>query len=429
MMKKLFPWYVALFLYGTASAQSSDGQILPPVNRIYKPFINTVQLFKSGFEMSAPVMRMNSEERLELSFDDLEGDLKNYRYTIIHCEADWSYSSLLSEMEYIDGFREEMIDQHAYSGNTTIHYTHYTAIFPGQNMRPSVSGNYLLKVFIENPSDVVFTRRFMIVESTQVAVIGSVHQASSLADKEIKQQIDFEVNLNGTRVSDPSREIKVVILQNERTDNRITITKPRFARGDILDYKYDEGIVFKGGNEFRAMDIRNLMTQSERVKKIEFDSGVYKVVLHDDLKRLSRNYISDKDINGRMLIRCDGRAETSDVDADYARVRFFLYTDGPLITGRIFLLGAFTGWETDEASAMTYNPSLRGYERWKLLKQGYYNYIYVQKDAQTGTTDATPFEGSRWETENVYTILVYLHELGGLTDRLIALQDLGSNSN
>ena len=427
-MKKNYLFFLPLFIYTCLSAQSPDNLTLPAVNRVYKPYINTVLLYKSGFEMSAPIIRMNSEERLELSFDDLEGDLKNYRYTITHCEADWAPSTLLSEMEYIDGFRDEMIDQHAYSGNTTIHYTHYTAIIPGNNMRPSISGNYILKVFIDNPSDVAFTRRFMIVESNSVTVTGNVHQAASLADRETKQQIDFEVNLNGTRVSDPSREIRVVIQQNERMDNRLTITKPRFTRGEVLDYKYDDGIVFKGGSEFRAMDIRNLMSQSERVRKIEYDSGVYKVVLLDDLKKGSRNYISDKDINGRMLIRCDGRPETSDIDADYARVRFFLYTDGPILTGKIFLMGALTGWEMDDASGTTYNPSLRGYERWKLLKQGYYNYIYVQKDSQSGATDSSPFEGSHWETENVYTILVYLHELGGLTDRLIAVQDLGSNS-
>src|ERR1035437_2809156 len=74
-------------------AQVPDG--LPNVNRIYGNKIKTVLLHKEGFEMSAPVMKLNSGEQLKLSFDELDPDLKRFRYTIRHCEAEWTTSSEL----------------------------------------------------------------------------------------------------------------------------------------------------------------------------------------------------------------------------------------------------------------------------------------------------------------------------------------------
>jgi hypothetical protein len=44
---------------------------LPNTNRVYDSQIKTVLLHKDGFEMSAPVMNMNTGARLKLSFDVL----------------------------------------------------------------------------------------------------------------------------------------------------------------------------------------------------------------------------------------------------------------------------------------------------------------------------------------------------------------------
>ena len=427
MKNRLFLIQIILLIGSELIAQPNTGS-LPNENIEYKPFIKTVLLYKAGFEMSSPVILLNSNEKLELTFDDLDSDLKHYKYTIVHCESDWTTSTLVSESDYIDGFREEQIDQHSYSNNTTVHYTHFSTTFPSDNMRPKISGNYIMKVYIEDPAEIAFTRRFSIVESSPVGITGEVHQATNPAYKYTKQKLDFEVHLNGMRIGDPSREIRIVIRQNDRIDNANTTLKPRFNSSDVLDYNYDEENNFNGGNEFRNFDTKSLMYQSERINKIEYDSGVYRVYLLDDLKRTSKNYISDKDINGRMVIRCDGHPESGETEADYAWVHFFLKSD-IFITGPVYIVGALTGWEVNENSKMKYNPSLKGYEKWIYLKQGYYNYLFVLKDAHTSSTDESVIEGSHWETENVYTVFVYLHELGGMTDRLIGVQDLGSTHN
>jgi len=418
--------FIFLLLTGSTVSFAANPETIPNENIVYQPYIKTVLLYKSGFEMSAPVIMLNSGEKLILSFDDLEGELKGYKFTITHCEADWSTSFELMVSDYIDGFREDMIDQFSYSNNTTVPYTHYSLLFPTDNLRMKISGNYILTVYDEDPLKIVFTRRFMVVESTPVGIDGTVHQAPSGTDKFTKQELDFEINFNGMRISDPNREIKVVVTQNDRWDNAKRNLKPRFIKSGMLDYNYDEQIVFNGGNEFRAFDTKSLIYQSERIRRIDFDTGGYNVFLLDDLRRSTKNWITDKDINGRMYIRNEEHALNSEIEADYAWVNFYLPFDPFLSNGQMYLLGALTDWQINEGSRLKYNPFKKGYEKKLFLKQGYYNYLYVFKDNRRTDVEEAMIEGSHWETENEYSVWVYYRETGSLYDRLIAVQNFNS---
>jgi hypothetical protein len=395
-------------------------------NAVYKNFVKTVLLYREGFELSAPVIRLNSEEKLRLSFDDLDSDLKRYKYTIIHCDADWKPSTDLTQSDYITGFRDDNIDDFSYSYNTTTHYTHFSLIFPNQKMRPSLSGNYILKVYIDDPSDVAFTRRFSVFETTAAGITGEIRQAQNISERDSRQEVDFTVHFNGMRISDPDREIKVVITQNDRWDNALRNVRPNFMKGDELDYTNAEGNTFNGGNEFRAFDTKSLLYQTERIQKIVYDSAGFEVILLDDPKRTIKNWVADKDINGRKLIKNEEHTANSDIEADYAWVHFFLPCNPPVPGGQVYILGALTDWNLNEAAMMTYNSSGKRYEKKLFLKQGYYNYLYVVKDLRTGKTDEAPVEGNHWETENEYTVWVYRHETGGLYDRLIAVQNISS---
>ena len=60
-----------------------------------------------------------------------------------------------------------------------------------------------------------------------------------------------------------------------------------------------------------------------------------------------------------------------------------------------------------------------------LLKQSYYNYLYVLKD-QEGKLDYSFTEGSHFETENDYTILVYHKNVYYGYDELIGISQKNS---
>lgn len=376
--------------------------------------------------MSVPLMSLKSGDALKLSFDDLDGDLKRYKFTIIHCEADWTTSENLHPSDYIDGFREDNIEDFAYSFNTTVHYTHYSLVFPSRDMKPKISGNYMMVVFLDDPSDVAFTWRFMISEITPLGITGNVHQASPMATHYTHQEVDFSIQLNGMRISEPVREIKVVVTQNDRWDNAIRDLKPRFVRAESFDYDYDNENCFPGGNEFRSFDIKSLLYQSERIRHIDYDTGGNEVYLLDDQCRTLKNYVTDKEINGRKLIKNEEHIQNSDIEADYAWVHFSLPFTAPLSNGQVFILGSVTDWQLNDDSRMDYYPAEKRYTKRLFLKQGYYNYLYIVKDGKTNRPDLSLIEGNHWETENEYTVWVYFHENGDLYDRLIAVQDFSS---
>ncbi|HPT40696.1 MAG TPA: DUF5103 domain-containing protein, partial [Candidatus Paceibacterota bacterium] len=47
---------------------------------VYKPNIKTVLFYREGFVLTSPIINLNSDEKLVLNFDDLDGDLKRMRY-------------------------------------------------------------------------------------------------------------------------------------------------------------------------------------------------------------------------------------------------------------------------------------------------------------------------------------------------------------
>src|SRR5215470_15829183 len=123
---------------------------------VYSPNIRTPQLYASGNQLGYPILRLNSGDRLELHFDDLDANVKNYYYTYQLCNADWS-PAIISQFDYIRGFSQVRISLYHFSSIALTRYTHYQAIVPDVNSVPTRSGNYLLKVFLDgDTSKLVF---------------------------------------------------------------------------------------------------------------------------------------------------------------------------------------------------------------------------------------------------------------------------------
>lgn len=398
---------------------------IPAENICYDPMIRTIQVHQEGDALSMPLIHLGTPERLAFSFDDLGPDLKRYKFTIQQCNFDWTLNERMDPSDFIAGWREENIDRFEYSYNTTVKYIHFSAVFPTENMSPKVSGNYLLIVYEEEPYRVIFTRRFLVAETTSLTLSGRVVQSSLPGVQQLSQQVDFLVNLNGFQVNDVTREIRTIVQQNGRSDNEIIILKPRFSRSGELDYRYDENITFAGGNQFRNFDIKSLLYQSEYISKIQFDT-VTQVYLLNDLPRTYKQYTFDPDLNGRFFIKNEEHAENSAIEADYALVHFFLPYPASIPNGDFFILGDLTQMQLNGTSVMRYNLSRRGYEADLLLKQGYYNYLYVFREKGRLRGDETLIEGSHWETENEYSIRIYYTETGSLYSRLIGAYTLNS---
>ena len=58
-----------------------------------------------------------------------------------------------------------------------------------------------------------------------------------------------------------------------------------------------------------------------------------------------------------------------------------------------------------------------------LLKQGWYNYIYYMPESE----DPYYYEGSYFQTENLYEIFVYYRPIGALADQLVGYSNITHN--
>lgn len=395
----------------------------------YHPTIHTVLLYKKGFELAPPLIQLGSTEKLVLSFDDFSNDYKTYYYTIIHCDANWKPSDLMSA-EYIDGFTEEQIDTYTPSFNTLQKYYHYQLNFPSENLKPTKSGNYILKVYLNNDTDdnLVLTRRFMIFEQ-QVLVNGSVKRATSNQEMNYKQEIDFTVSYPNYSISSPYTDLKVVLTQNNRWDNAIFSLKPKYVKNNLLDYDYNEENTFNGGNEYRHFDMKTIRFISDRIHKVTTDTLGCHVYLMPDSRRSFTTYSSMEDINGKKLIKTDNAITDSDIEAEYAHVHFTLPYFEQIADGNIYIFGALTDWQYKKEAIMKYDAKMKAYEGSLYLKQGYYNYLYLFLPNNEKTGDETIIEGNHYDTENDYTIYVYHQEQGTSYDKLIAVKILNSFRN
>ena len=268
---------------------------------IYRENIKTVQIHKDGWELSYPIIELNSEEKIKLSFDILSSELQDYYYTIIHCDADWKMSDLLPS-EYLDGFIENQIYNYNFSFNTLLDYIHYSVTIPNEDIQPKISGNYLIIVYENyNREEIILKKRFCIIEP-KVSIMAEVKRPSIANYRNNGQEIDFTIDYSSYLINDAFAELKIKIVQNNRWDNSISDLKPLFIRDKKLIFDYNEENVFYGGNEYRFFDIKSLRYQSEFIRLIELRGPNYHIELYPDMPKPFKVYFFENEINGRYFI-------------------------------------------------------------------------------------------------------------------------------
>mgnify|MGYP001242026592 CR=1 FL=1 len=394
--------------------QIENKEVINYKNKVFDTNIKTVLCHKKDEEQSLAIMNLDTQDKLLISFDDLNADRENYYYTIIHCNSDWNKSDLM-QSEYIDGFTNEPISNYEFSFNTIQRYIHYEFEFPSKNMKPIISGNYIFKIYDENKNTILH-KRFMVLDN-KTNIYANITRATLADYRNTKHEINFTVEHPRLVVKDPFSDIKVHIKQNNREDNTISDLKPKFVRNNELIYNYNYDNTFWANNEFRHFDFKSLRYQSERVRRIDFDSTYNHVYLFIDEKRTFDRYCINPDINGRFLIKSQEAWKTS-IEADYAFVHFTLLMHN-ITYGDLYLLGEFSDWQVKEDFKLEYNTKQNLYEADIYLKQGYYNYHYALNDTSTNRVDVSFIEGTHYQTRNDYYIYVYHRGIGDRYEKLV----------
>lgn len=389
--------------------------------------IKSVKLYKPGDQTSFPVMNLGATNALELHFDDLDTRIRNYYYTFQLCNADWS-PSILKPFEYIKGFLNYRINHYRNSSLSSTRYTHYQAPVPDRNCYPSRSGNYLLKVFLDNDtSKVVFTKKMVVLDNKTV-VAAQVQQPFNASLYRTGQKLNIAVKTdNRIQVMSPN-DLKVVILQNNNWQTSSYIDRPTIYRGNYYEYSDESVTGLPAAKEFRWIDIRSLRLLSDRVLNMDNKGDTTHIWVKQDATRNAQVYVFYRDLNGAYTMETMENINPF-WQADYAQVHFSYFPPGNrAIEGKdLYLFGEFTNWAADTSGRMTFNPDRGAYEKTLFLKQGYYNYAYVtQPHNGKGYPDFSAAEGNYYATENSYVVLVYYRSFGSRADELVGYAYLNS---
>ena len=421
-MKKFILFFLMLFgffsSFVTAQVTNTD--------RVYDDNIVNVLLYANGNQLKDPVIELGSADRLTLSFDDLSNRQENYKYTLIHCTSDWQTSDL-NPIDYLTGYLEGDINNYTFSFNTLSPYIHYHLVFPQAEVRPKLSGNYILKVYLDDGGDttMLITRRFFVVEPLVKVAAKVPYYPKNLKYFKIKQQIDLTCYTPNTFRAEPEQRFKINIRQNDRWDNALLDLHPTSVTPNQLQYNFADGIVFNSGNEPRYFDMKDYWYRSEYIRTITQQKNDYKVELHTDYPRAGNQYETYKDNHGKMYIAARSD-QNPKIEGDYAEVYFSLKMP-KIEKGNVYILGQLTDWQFNDNSRMTYNTQTHQYEGNLFLKQGYYEYWYAVLPAGSTRGDVTPIEGSFWETQNTYTVYVYYHNRVLEYDRLVGIQKINAH--
>ncbi len=418
---------LALFCTIAIKAQEDDyvnEAVLTYEDRIYQNNIAAVRFHIMGADLSYPIIDI-TDGRLLLTFDDLDGDAKNYYYTIVHCDRNWKPTEDLTDMDYIDGFTEEEIDNFEYSENTLQQYVNYKLMLPNEDMRWKISGNYLLIVYgDEGREQPYITRRFVVVEP-KVRILAEVTRAFDAGKMETHQEVDFIIDHKGFKIPNPKQEITAVVMQNGDWNRTVDKIEPLFIKPDRLEFDYQGKVMFPALREFRYLDLRSFRYRTDKVKNIYETQNLFEVELIGERVRAQTPYLFERDMNGNFIVQ-NVHEDDHDIESDYAMVTFYLSKKFPYENGSVYVVGKMTDNVPWEEFRMTYNERIKAYETTGLLKQGFYNYLFAYVPDGTKDMNFEDLEGSDHEAENDYTVLVYFQSFSDRYDRVIGVVTVNS---
>lgn len=372
----------------------------------------------NGF-MYPPVIRLSTDDVINISFDLFEEDYQDLSYSIIHCNANWQ-PSLLASLEYIDGFEIQEVYDYALSFNTFQEYVNYRITLPNDEIQFKVSGNYAVVVYPQNQRERPILYACFMVSEEKVKVSCSASSRTDKGYSDNYQQVSFRINRNDYDIANPAGDLKIYVMQNNRLDNMAFVSTPQYFNNKEIVYEHNSKLIFDAGNEYRRFEMVSTQYRGMGVEKLTHYDPYYHAILERDYPRKSKTYSYDKTQHGHYVIRETDFEEDSDTQADYFIVHFSLDASEMLLPeGDIYIDGELSEYRFSDNNKMLRNPQTGLYEKFMRLKQGAYNYQYLFVPKGESIGKASVIEGNKYETQNEYRVNVYHRVPGERYDRLI----------
>ena len=390
---------------------------------IYVPTIKTLQVVVNQDWLSPPVMKLNSTDVLNISFDEMSHDYHRFVYKIEHCEADWSVSDELFESDYIEGFNNNPIEDYQNSINTTVLYTHYKLQIPNEECRLQMSGNYRLTIYDEdNDGQIVLTAEFMVVEPI-MSVGLAVTSNTDIDLNDSHQQLSMTLNYGPINITNREEQISTVVIQNNCHESSKINVKPNIVNHKGMRWEHNRELIFNAGNEYRKFEVLALSHPTMGIERISWDGHNYNA--YPFVAEPRKNYLYDEDANGAFYIRNSDNID-NDYTCDYVYVHYKLKSP-ELSELTLAVDGNWATYGDHNIYRMEYDKTDATYNAAILQKQGYYSYRFVAVDAN-GNMTLAPTEGSFYQTENRYQAYIYYKGTGERTWRLVGYRQVEFSS-
>jgi len=378
--------------------------------------VKTARIRILGADFSYPICKLG--EVLELQFDVLNDEYSSLVYSIRHCDCNFQVDDL-EFYEFASGFDFSTINDYDNSFNTHQSFTHYSIKIPNEDLQLLISGNYVINIYDDSDRETpILTKYFMISEMFDNSKLEISVSRPFLSEYSFdNQQVGITIKGETAKISNPQKYLKVFAMQNKDFSTRQELEISNFSFNELSLKKNTGNNLFLAGSEYMFLDAKDVHFRALGIDKITFENNLYTYYL-SPVKPVDVSYSFQEDLNGDYYIKND-KGFSMDLEADYIKVKFRLQYDR-FSQNKIFLKGkAFEG-----LSEMVFNPENNYWEKDVILKQGLYNFQFVEFDEKTRKEKV--LTGNWYNTENDYFISVYTKFLKDRGDRLIMYKTINT---
>jgi hypothetical protein len=388
--------------------QLSGGFALPqqqaPPNEI-----QSVQLHPKGDPGSPPVIDINGNQKLTLSFDFLGEQSRQFRVEVSHRNQQWAPSGI-GPSTFLDSFSQAYIQESKSSFSNRPPYHHVEFEFPNNQLRPAVSGNYLLEVYSYEDGNLLFSMPFFITENK-----GSIQTRIErlFAQRDDGRPLDqpFSTYQYPKFVEYPQFDLSMSFVPNQfwgrmqEAGFLDTITP-----GELHGY-LQRNNAFLGNYEFKFLDLRTFDMDGHQI--LEYQPGITppRIILRRDVQNLDTNPGFSRTAASLGLPADDRRS-------DYAQVEFSLETAASVpLSSDIYIVGHFNNWVINRLNKMTYNADEKIWRGHAFIKQGEYAYKYVI--VEDNAINDLALDQSFLSSQQEYLTFIYFRDPDQNYDRLL----------
>lgn len=386
---------------------------------VFSSSIFTPQIYIENTWNTLPIIALNDENKLILSFDDMNTEAIRYTYRINHCDEHFNPTENLFESAYLQATSNELLlENYEPSRNTVTPYNHYQLTLPNDDVKMLLPGNYSITIEQEDDDGgkTEALKAFFMILDHKVKINAQISTKTDIDFNHKHQQISVGINHASLNLHNPIDELKCVVVKNRKWEDAVWLNKPTMQLINQMKWEHNLSLVFKAGNEYRKFENLSTETASMHIDAIQWNATTnqYDVFLQTD--EIRKNYLYNEDHNGAFVIRNTDNY-TDNTESEYTNVHFRLNMP-QLFQGEVYVDGSWATSAQRDIYRMNYDHEEQCYKANIWLKQGYYEYQYLSPNNEV--------EGDFYETENEYLILVYAKHPSERYTKLVGMTQISS---